>query len=300
MADDFGDTRATAGTITGETITGSIEAPGDQDWFTLMVTAGTTYAFELASDGNDGITFAGGRSTFTYTAIETGPYQLVVRDNSASGTTGTYAVRASLAEYPPNFIGGTSGNDLLVATAKDDIIAGGAGIDTVTFSGLRADYQVVGPSRGPIAVTRGVSDHLYDVERIHFDDVGIAFDVNGGSAIRVAQSLKVFHGRTEPARDYIRTSLALLDEGMRFDEFMQLKLDAFLGADATNEEIVSFLYRNVAEREPPAQAIEFYTGILESGMWTPGELAVYAANHQLNIGLDLIGVVRGGLVYSLL
>ena len=47
LADDFGATTSTAGTIAvGESTTGEIEHPGDQDWFGVTLTAGKTYRFD--------------------------------------------------------------------------------------------------------------------------------------------------------------------------------------------------------------------------------------------------------------
>ncbi len=329
MADDFTNDVTTVGTLAlGGLSTGNIETGGDADWFKVSLTVGTTYQFELLGAKSGGGTLGGtaesnlslfmldangasggssartnsavGDPVLTVTPLASGTYYLQVFNNSfPSNVTGTYPLRASLPEFQRNFIAGTAGNDILTATSWEDVIAGGAGVDVVKFAGLRAEYKIAPASgSGPMSVTREFGDALWDIERIEFDDAGLAYDIIGNAG-KVLRSITVLHESRSTAPDFIRKGLALLDSGVSYADYMQQNLNAFVGADATSEKIVTFLYTNVVHQAPPAQAMAFYKAILDDHIWTAGQLATYAADHSINILLSGYSGFRGGLLYSL-
>ena len=55
QADVAGDTSTTATLTAGQTIVGTLETPGDADWYAVNVNAGQVYDFSLSSGGNDPI-----------------------------------------------------------------------------------------------------------------------------------------------------------------------------------------------------------------------------------------------------
>jgi hypothetical protein len=113
--DDYGNTKATAGTVTmGSTLNGKLELATDTDMFKFAVKAGSTYLIELtAQSGVNGYDFAlagqdasgssGGLVSYTkagvtqyrvYTATSTGDYYLTVGNGYSSGPA-SYALQVS-------------------------------------------------------------------------------------------------------------------------------------------------------------------------------------------------------------
>ncbi len=117
VVDDYSASAATVGVLSiGATKEGSIESVGDEDWFKVTLTAGTTYTFEalgsetsngtlddpflylydssgvvLARDDDGG---AGYNANLAYTATANGIYYLGVSDSMESEI-GTYTVKAT-------------------------------------------------------------------------------------------------------------------------------------------------------------------------------------------------------------
>lgn len=152
------------------TLTGTINAPWDKDWFAVDLVAGTAYRFQLRGADSGGGTLAdpflrvrdangnpivyngdsgpdGRDSLLFYVAPTTGRYYLSVGGDLVSG--GTYAVgvmNASTANgvgllgdrFSNNLIGG-DGSDHLNGDGGNDYIVGGNGNDQIT------DDDVSGP-----------------------------------------------------------------------------------------------------------------------------------------------------------
>lgn len=80
-------------------------------------------------------------------------------------------------------ITGTAAHDTLYGTRTNDIVDGGAGIDTFVLEGRRDEYTVTLPA-GTITVTDLVgydgTDQLSNVERLSFDDGAfISYETQG-------------------------------------------------------------------------------------------------------------------------
>ncbi len=123
VTDDFGNNSDTLGRVeVGGSVTGTIESQGDQDWFAVQLTAGTTYRFDLEgtdtapetlsdpyfrlydsnsnlvgenNNGEDGL-----NSQFSFTAPSTGTYYASAGADGIS--TGTYNL--GVVEVADDFI----------------------------------------------------------------------------------------------------------------------------------------------------------------------------------------------------
>ncbi|MGV3590137.1 MAG: pre-peptidase C-terminal domain-containing protein [Gammaproteobacteria bacterium] len=316
IQDDHRGDRATTATLDiGGQVTGSLEIPVDSDWFRAELTAGATYQFELRGIDGGGGTAGGGASDLllrlasdalettrsstregtggdpllTFTAIESGTHYVQVSGGYTDSTTGTYTLSAEQIPTLVNFIGGTSGNDVLRATGDDDLIAGSAGLDVVVFDGPSSNYiSRIDRYTKIVSVTGSGSDTLHHVERIHYDDIGRAFDIVDGNAGMVAKILgAVFGAASMQNPSNVARGLRLADGGMGYEELAQYALDLALGPDASSVEIVNRLYGNVMQSPPPQEALDFYTGLLDDGEVTPGWLGMYAAESIYNQILTL-------------
>lgn len=162
IVDDFLANTSTAGSISaGHSVTGLIQAPGDSDWFSINLQAGTHYVFELngapSDDGtladpylqllspsgavirvnDDGDTL---NAKIEYTAISSNTYYL-----GASGfitDTGSYTLKVLSSQAENLKLYGTDGNDNLNGGDGNDFLDGGKGADTMA-GGLGNDTYVV-------------------------------------------------------------------------------------------------------------------------------------------------------------
>lgn len=137
IVDDYSaDTRTTGSIAPGSSIAGRIETSGDKDWFSVRLTAGTTYSIQLDAASTSGLSDpylrlynsagvllrydddsgSGLNSQLTYTAITTDTYYLGA---SASGIYGTTTGNYTLSVAP-------------VAVIADDYAASSATTGRVT------------------------------------------------------------------------------------------------------------------------------------------------------------------------
>lgn len=97
-----------------------------------------------------------------------------------------------LGATPGTMVTGGASNDVFRATSASDAFDGGAGIDTVVFSGSRAAYSLSTIQAGEWVVTpaSGGADVLRNVERMRFDDAAVALDIqgHGGQAYQLYQA----------------------------------------------------------------------------------------------------------------
>lgn len=298
----------------GNPLGGAIDFAGDTDLFRIPMQQDLGYVIRVAgADALDmqlqlhtpgffpvGTAIELPAATYVYFAadVEATHYLEVM---SGSGTTGAYSVSAAaayfhLGGFGADFVSDTGGadifntlhgNDVAFGGAGNDFFDGGAGIDTASFVGPRANYAVQVHGDGVLTVAANTGnegeDVLQGVERLDFSDGGRAFDLDGNAGI-VAKTLGAVFGAASVGNDvYSGIGLQLMDGGRSFEGLVQLALDAVLGGDTTDEEVVNLLYSNLFGSAPPATVLEDLVGLLENGTFTHASLGVFAANTQLNV-----------------
>ena len=202
-----------------------------------------------------------------------------------------------------NTLRGGAGNDVLMGAGGDDTLDGGAGLDTAVFTGVRSAYTVA-VSGGTVVVTdliagRDGRDTLTSVERLRFADKSLALDIPGNAGT-TALILGAVFGKTAVAnQNYVGIGLRLLDGGIGLTELVQIALDARLGTGASNEAVVVDLYTNVVGVAPGAFELAYYTGLIQSGQYTPAGLAVLATlTSENSVNINLTGLASSGLEYT--
>lgn len=193
--------------------------------------------------------------------------------------------------------GATSGNDLLTGGAGGSL-DGGAGIDTVSYTGARAGHTV-SAAGGTITVAgSGFTDTLVNVERLAFSDGTLAFDVDGacGQAYRLykaafdraaeAGGLGYWTGVLEGG-----TSLRTVAESfMNSAEFGVL-----YGAATTTEGLVTQFYTNVLDRAPDAGGLAYWAGLAGNGTSLADILVAFSESTENRATQD--AVIAQGVWY---
>jgi hypothetical protein len=196
---------------------------------------------------------------------------------------------------------GTSGNDSFTAASGHYQIDGAGGLDTVDFSGLRANYAV-SHAAGSFTVTASDGSSVIDlshVERLQFSDVNLALDLDGHAGETAMVLGAVFGADAVGNQAYVGIGLQLLDGGFSFDGLMQLALDARLGSGASHTDVVDLLYENVVGSAPNPEAEAYYVGLLDSQQVSTAGLGIVAAETELNLSnIDLVGLTATGLLYT--
>lgn len=184
-----------------------------------------------------------------------------------------------------------------------EVFLGKWGVDTVTYEGLRQNYSVnLDASGADVRDKLGLegTDRLVSIERIHFGDVSLALDMTGhaGTVLKILGT--VFGPDAIHNKAYAGIGLHYLDQlGYSDSELMALALNVRLGSQVDDPaQVVSLLYTNVVGGPPPAQALDSFVAMLQSGQYTATSLAMMASQTDLNLArVGLIGTVTTPLEY---
>lgn len=236
------------------------------------------------------------------------------------GSEGLYSSTAVLrgSNYKDDQLVGTNGPDIFLPTSGAvEIYAGNLGIDIVDFSDAatwndeRNDYLNDGraistnfkfSAKGSTFIIESQDGsqkfELSEIERIYFKDKTLAIDLSGNAG-SVAKILGAFLGQEGISRaDLVGIGLSLLDEGMSYEELIQVAVAAVFGEKPAGSSLVNMFYRNLTGESPPESLLYEYSALIDSGQITALNLATQVAEHELNLAnIDLIGLASTGLEY---
>lgn len=198
-------------------------------------------------------------------------------------------------------ITGSTQPDLLAGFRGADTLDGAGGIDGAFYTGERAGYQVAKSGAAwQVADRSGLDgvDTLVNVERLSFEDVSVALDIEGNAGT-VARILGAVFGRDAVASPELAgIGLRLADTGTSAETLMQLALDHQLGPWHTGGDVVNLLYTNIVGTAPPQQQAAIYRGWLDSGLYSEASLGLYAAQTGENeASIGLAGLAQTGLAF---
>ena len=180
---------------------------------------------------------------------------------------------------------GTAGNDNFTATNGNDAINGGAGFDTVLYSGVRANYLII-KSGDVTSVTdkagaEGV-DSMRGIEKIQFADQSLTIEYND-----LAQALYLsYFGRAADTGGLLnfQAQLAALEAPRSVNALsaaygnnagIRGLIDSFGLSDESKalysgdtQSFVQAIYKNVLNRTPDQGGLDFWSGAINSGSLT--------------------------------
>lgn len=266
--------------------------------------------FELGK-GNDVVSGAGGNDTVvfhqafaSYGVVRVGDVVTVIGEG-VDTLAGVEALRfgdrtVALSDLAQAVVlSGGAGNDVLKAQAGNEKIDGGAGIDTLVYaaSGKDATVRTVA---GAVVVTDGAhSDVLSGVERVQFSDWALALDTDG-SAGQLYRLYGAMFARAPDesglgfwlqARDHGVSVESIASDFINSAEFGRL-----YGANLSNEDFVTQLYKNVLHRAPDAPGYAFHLTDLQHGSSRAHVLVNFSESPEYIA--SLVGVMPSTLSYT--
>jgi hypothetical protein len=200
-----------------------------------------------------------------------------------------------------NILTGNEGDDTFIGMAGNDTLLGGTGIDKALFNGLQRNHTLhrteSGFSVSDQTDNEGM-DTLIDIERILFDDAGIALDIDGNAGILAKLLGTVFGAQSLRIPDMVKTGLVYIDDGLVLEQLVFIALDA-AGIDESDE-IVNLLWYNLFGSEPTADQAQPYIAQLSNNSLSTAELTWLAADSHVNAeNINLTGLYETGIVFTL-
>jgi hypothetical protein len=277
--------------------------------------------------GSDTVFFAGMRNNFTvahgsngYTVIDHAGnlgvaqlvnvevlnfngFSLLPGSDASVGQTLACAAGGGTVNGTPgdDIVTGSSGNDVFVAGGGNDTFFGGAGIDSLLMAGKRADFSLKsGDGIVSVSGTTAPSlDTLSGVERVRFDDVAVAFDVDGnaGQVYRLYQA--AFNRK--PDTPGLGFWIQFMDKGMNLTEVAasfeaSAEFTGLYGINPTNGELVTLLYKNALHRDPEPAGFDFWLNILNTSQQSRATILTSFSESPENQA-QVIGSIKNGMDY---
>jgi serralysin len=205
-----------------------------------------------------------------------------------------------------NAVGG-SGNDTLIGNSSNnnfkggtgnDSIDGSDGIDTASYSGVRAAYKLIKSATSlQVSSTLEGNDTLANIERLQFTNVVIALDINAnaGQAYRIYQAA---FNRT-PDNAGLKYWIGIMDSGVSLSTvssafIASAEFQKLYGPNPSNAQFVTKLYDNVLNRAPDTGGYNYWVGLLNTGgIDKISTLVNFSESNENQAGV--IGVIQNGI-----
>lgn len=191
------------------------------------------------------------------------------------------------------------GNDVLIGNDSSNALDGGSGIDTVVVKSQQGQYTLSKTPNGYSVTANansGNRDTLTAIERLEFDDIRLALDLDGHAG-QVAKLLGAVYSAPAVANQtYVGIGLNEADEGLSYEQLGAFAINE-RGLQATDE-IVTLLWSNLFGNPPSEAEKSPYVNQLNDGEISTGALAVLAADSSANAeNINLVGLMQTGIAF---
>lgn len=271
------------------------------------------------SDGVDTISYTGnqtaliqleegqgsfiGNPVYTFNSSESVevPNIWIAYDTVIENASGGHNDDMLLGNQYDNHLSGHEGNDRFIGFAGNDTFQGGTGIDEVLFNGNRENYTLQRTEEGflinDLSGNDG-QDNLIEIERLSFDDIGVALDINGNAGQIAKLAGVIFGVASVQNKELIKIGLSFIDNGASNEQLASTALNAV--GSHNSAATVTLLWHNLFGSDPTSEEKQPYIDLLNQNSLSPEELALLAANTPLNASnVDLIGLSQNGIEFSL-
>jgi len=201
-------------------------------------------------------------------------------------------------------VNGTAANDQLVSGLGGDLINGGTGFDSTSYTNPRGAYSVVA-SGSEFLVTNtanGSQDVISGVERLYFSSGNaVALDIGdhqiGGEAYRIYQAA---FNRT-PDLGGLGFWIKAFEGGLNLPQVAQYFIDSpefarTYGTNLSDHQFVTQLYRNILHREPELSGSQFYENYLLTAGSSRAQVLAWLSESTEN-QVSIIGSIANGVDY---
>lgn len=213
---------------------------------------------------------------------------------------------------PKNLVG-TSASEVFTTGTGNDTFDGGAGTDTVTFTGTRAEHTVVKSGTGwTVSSTADGTDTLQNVERLKFTDSSLALDITGSSSAGGIYRLYGAALNRTPDLGGLGYWIDRADKGLNpvdmaagfvyEKEFKDMYGITSLpdqyatGSDLAN--MINGFYRNMFRRDSDPGGLAFYVNQISTKQKTVAQvLAEFSDSPEYVALVTLSGVIENGIVF---
>jgi hypothetical protein len=215
-------------------------------------------------------------------------------------TTSTHKIGTELDDV----LVGTASNDILIGKGGDDTINGAHGVDTAEYLGLRFSYDLqITKDRVKISALKGSEgmDTLFDVERLKFSDLSLAFDTSGvaGQAYRI---YKAAFDRT-PDGGGLGYWITQMDKGMNTVDVAARFIDSpefrsLYGQNATNADFLTKVYSNVLARSPDAGGLAWWVNEMKTNPTKTWQKVLADFSESTENQVNVASLIANGIEYS--
>lgn len=240
-------------------------------------------------------------------------YYLVSEYQSFGGQASVYTARIDFPQRDePEMLSGTlladriwglGGADTIAASAGNDTIDGGIGVDVLTYNLRRSDVEIeINPSSAMTIVTHQGSfgtDVAMNIELLAFTDVLVTLDVTGSPA----QAYRLYEAAFDRAPDLaglgywiwrIENRASLLEVASEFVH--SVEFETRYGAELSSAEFATLLYQNVLDRSPDVDGLAHWVQALEEGESRAAVLMYFSESPENQINTE--GLISRGIEFT--
>lgn len=201
-----------------------------------------------------------------------------------------------------------------VDNLSDQIIDGGADIDTMVYQDTLASYALnvqVGTATVVVTSPDG-SDNLTNIERFRFSDKSLAIDIDGATSAGGIYRLYKATFNREPDHGGLGYWIDQADKGNKdavrmaedfswsqeFQDLYNITTTDNYGTGTDVSALVIGFYNNVLGRAPDQGGLDYYTGVIRSQEKTVGRVLAEISDSPENYN-NTLSAVENGIQYDL-